>query len=105
MGPDRHRLFTGSEEWGCCAMGRALMDTIRAGAALTAGLVLTDLAVTDLWVRYFALTGRHSQDDLTSYLGGAVGWSPHEHNVAALALNEYLFDHGMDHPVSYADEL
>jgi len=105
MSPERHRLFTSSEERSCCATGRALMETIRAGAALTAGLLLTDLAVTDLWVRYFALTGWHSQDDLTSYLGGAIEWSPHEHNVAAQALNEYLDDHGMDHPVSYADEL
>jgi hypothetical protein len=81
------------------------METIHAGSALTAGLALGDLTVSDLWVRYFALTGRNSQRDLASYLGGCAAWSPHEHDVAAHALNEYLDDQGMDHPVRYSDEL
>lgn len=78
------------------------METIRAGSALAAGLTLSHLAVGDLWIRYYALTGQHSQDDLVAYLRGGMAWSPHEHDVAALALNEYLDEHGLDHPVSYA---
>jgi hypothetical protein len=32
-------------------------------------------------------------------------WTAHEHDVAALALNEYFTERGIDDPVAYAEEL
>jgi hypothetical protein len=32
-------------------------------------------------------------------------WNDDEQDIAAQAPNEYTSDHGMDHPVSYADEI
>ena len=81
------------------------MKTVNAGALLAAGLALTDLGVSDLWLRYFALGGGYPQQKLQAYLTGAGAWSAHEHDVAAHALNEYFVDHGMDHPMSYSDDL
>ena len=81
------------------------MDVVHAGAALAAGLALTDLDDSDLWARYLALGGSHTRLELVNYLRGSNAWAAHEHDVAALAINEYTADHGMDHPVSYADEV
>jgi len=81
------------------------MRTVNAGALLAAGLAMTDLGVSDLWLRYFALGGAYPRQQLQAYLAGAGAWSAHEHDVAAHALNEYFADQGMDHPVSYSDDL
>jgi hypothetical protein len=81
------------------------MESIRGGKELAAGLALSQLGANDLWVRYFALTGRYSRQNLLVYLAGETEWSAGEHDMAAQALNEYFTDQGMDHPVSYADEL
>lgn len=82
------------------------MDTVRAGAALVAGLALTDLNVRDLWVRYLALGGSHSCDELDQYLRGrGEDWNAVEHDTAAHAINEETSDHGLDHPASYAKDL
>jgi len=81
------------------------MRRVHAGAALAAGLALTDLEVRDLWVRYLALGGSHTCDELDAYLRGEGEWSAGEHDVAACAVNEDINDHGLDHPVSYSDEM
>ena len=81
------------------------METIRAGMALATGLAMSAIDVSDLWRRYFALTGRHSLQDLESYLAGSSEWSPHEHNIAAHALNEYFSERRMNHPMRYAEEV
>jgi hypothetical protein len=94
---------SGSRDQRCGRIDGAQMDTIDAGSELAAGLVVGDLTVADLWVRYYALTGRHSQDDLTSYVRGEIQWRPRQHNIAVLALNEYLHDRGVEHRVNYAD--
>jgi hypothetical protein len=81
------------------------MNTIQAGPALAAGLGLTDLSVPQLWGQYVALGGIHTLRELAAYLAGETTWSAHQHDIVAQALNEYTSDHGVDHPVSYADEL
>lgn len=81
------------------------MSTVHAGSALALGLALTDLNVQALWGRYIALGGTHTRYELASYIGGQGEWSAGEHDAAAAALNEWTSSHGMDHPVSYSDEV
>jgi hypothetical protein len=81
------------------------MSTVHAGSALAAGLGLTDMSVSDLWTAYVALGGAHSRRELAEYLDGESAWSANEHDMAAHALNEHTSEQGMDHPVSYANEL
>ena len=82
-----------------------VMDRVKAGAALAAGLAMAGLEVSDLWLRYFALGGGYSLTTFPAYLAGDSDWDAREHNIAALALNEYLVDQGLDHPVRYAEEI
>jgi hypothetical protein len=81
------------------------MKTVRAGSSLAAGLAMTDLEIGDLWIRYFGLGGAYPREELQAYVEDQVSWSQHEHDVAAQALNEYLADRQLDHPVPYAAEL
>ena len=81
------------------------MSIVHAGFALATGLSLTDLSGEDLWIRYYGAGGAHTQEELLTYLRGDSHWNDDQHDIAAQALNEYTSDHGMDHPVSYADEL
>jgi hypothetical protein len=81
------------------------MDRVKAGAALAAGLAMAELDVPEFWLRYFALGGGYALATFPAYLAGNSDWDAREHNIAALALNEYLADQGMDHPVRYTDEL
>jgi hypothetical protein len=80
-------------------------EVVHAGAALAVGLRLTDLTVQDVWGRYVALGGRHTRYELASYISGDGDWDPSEHDIAARAINQFTSDRGMDHPVSYAEEL
>jgi hypothetical protein len=80
-------------------------EAVHAGSALAVGLRLTDLNVQDVWGRYVALGGRHTRYELASYIGGDGDWDPGEHDIAARAINEFTSARGMDHPVSYSEEL
>jgi hypothetical protein len=81
------------------------VSVVHAGSALAAGLALTDLNDRDLWSRYLALGGSHTRPELVRYLDGHDSWTAHEHDVAAHAINEYTSERGMDHPVSYSNEV
>jgi hypothetical protein len=81
------------------------MDVLNAGTAIRAGLALSELSLHDLWVRYLAISGSHTLEELHAYVYGDAVWTTHEHNVAAQALNDYFVDHGLDHLVAYAGEL
>jgi hypothetical protein len=81
------------------------MDVLGGGAAVASGLGMSDLSPYELWVRYLALSGCHSLQELENYVNGLSVWTAHEHDVAAQALNEYFSARGMDHPVAYAEEL
>jgi hypothetical protein len=81
------------------------MNTVHGGALLAAGLALTDMSVMDLWGAYLALGGSHTRQELGAYLRSEGVWSAVEHDMVAHALNEYISGQGLDHPVSYSDEV
>jgi hypothetical protein len=41
---------------------------------------------------------------LERYLRGEDEWTAHDHDVAAQAINEYVSDRGLGHPVRYSEE-
>ena len=49
-----------------------------------------ELTVQELWLRYFALGGDAGPTEVDAYLNGLMDFSPSEHNVLALAVNERL---------------
>lgn len=61
---------------------------------------LSDL---DLWLRYFALGGMSTPDQVRSYLRRGIVPLAHDHDVLAQALNERFSELGRDHPVRYAE--
>jgi hypothetical protein len=81
------------------------MKLLNAGTAIGAGLSLSDLSLSDLWLRYVGIGGNHTCEELHAYIGGEAIWSELEHNIAAQALNDYFLDHGLDHLVAYAEEV
>jgi hypothetical protein len=81
------------------------MDILDAGAAIRAGLALSDLTLHDLWQRYVEASGSHTLDELRAYVCGDAVWTAVQHNIAAQTLNDYFTDHGLDHMVAYADDL
>lgn len=62
------------------------------------------LAMTDLWLRYFALGGMSTPIELEACLHGALRPSTHEHNLVAHAINERHVELGGNHPVPYIDD-
>ena len=107
------RLLGGSLRWGFGSSARGAvrgslgndMRTVEAGSALATGMALADLDEREMWGRYLALGGIYSYHRLCEYINGRCSGSAHEHDVAAYALNEYLADRGMDHPVRYSQDL
>lgn len=49
-----------------------------------------ELTSHELWLRYFALGGDAGPTEVDAYLNGLMLFSPFQHNVLALALNERL---------------
>jgi hypothetical protein len=49
-----------------------------------------DLTVQELWLRYFALGGDAGPTEVDAYVNGLMPFSPLQHNVLALAVNERL---------------
>jgi hypothetical protein len=78
---------------------------VNGGAALAAGVGLTELSGPEVWDLYFELGGQLSMLRLDGYLVGTELWPELEHNVASHALNEELRDSGFSNPVAYASEL
>jgi hypothetical protein len=85
--------------------GRCGRPGVRAGLALATGLALSDITVAELWSRCLALDGALSLNELHEYLLDESTWTAHEHNIAALALNEYFADHGLGSLVAYSYDL
>jgi hypothetical protein len=83
----------------------AVPQTLHAGAALATGLALSDFTFEQFWTTYMAMGGNHPPVELAAYLLGDVDCTPHEHDVAAHALNERCTDLGLGRPVRYADEI
>lgn len=62
------------------------------------------LTISEMWLRYFALGGMASPDELEAYLHGALDPTAQEHNLIVHTINERFMESGRDHPVPYADE-
>ena len=59
----------------------------------------------DVWLRYFGVGGSHTLDELHGYVYGDAVWTAIEHDIAALALNDYFIEHVLDPLVADADEV
>ena len=72
-----------------------------AAARLDHGRVLAGLSVPDLWIRYIALGGGLSQDQVERVLDGSELPRPTDHDLLAVALNEHFTDLGLGRPLDY----
>ena len=52
-----------------------------------------EITVNELWLRYFALGGDAGPTEVDAYLNGLMPFSPLQHNILALAVNERLNEH------------
>jgi hypothetical protein len=86
-------------------LAKGVTVDVDGGAALAAGVGLTELSGPAIWHLYFELGGQLSMMRLDSYLVGTEFWPELEHDVASHALNEALRDSGFSNPVAYASEL
>jgi len=73
-----------------------LIELFRQHPALTLG---------ELWLRCFVLGGMSTAEQLEAFVSGFARFSPHEHNVTAVAMNEYFaeFDPGESVPYIETD--
>ena len=62
------------------------------------------ISLGEFWIRYFALTGTNSPPELDGILQCELRPSAHEHNVIAVALNEYFKDAGIRHLAPYVEQ-
>jgi len=61
------------------------------------------LSIHDFWLRCFELGGMNTPWELDAFLHEASLPTDHEHNLMALALNEYFVEIGVSQAVSYID--
>ena len=71
--------------------------------SLSDGWDLSGLTLADLWLRYLALGGTVSPEQLDAYVDGHPCPDSYQHNMIAQALNEHFCDLGQNHPVGYRD--
>lgn len=64
------------------------MQTMYAEAELVNAVIAGDLTVKDLWIRYLALGGSRTRQELQGYLSGESEWTSEDHDVLTRALNE-----------------
>lgn len=70
-------------------------------ASLEDARVAADLSIGALWVRYFALGGSGTPEDVGDVLAGRSHAPRYQHNVLVAALNERFQELDRDHPVPY----
>ncbi|WP_143030140.1 hypothetical protein [Pseudonocardia oroxyli] len=73
--------------------------------ALRAGLALSDMSITDLWLAAVALGATMTLDDLAATVALQREPAGLEHDMVAAALNDWFVDHWGRQPVAYSDEL
>jgi hypothetical protein len=78
------------------------MKTAHAEADLVNTALSSDMTVKDLWLRYLALGGNRSRQELQDYLSGESGWTAGDHDLLAHALNEHLRACGSPFQLTYA---
>ena len=71
------------------------------GISLENARQLADVTVDDLWLRYFALGGTATPDDMGSFLRGEHDFGTGQHDVLVHALNERFVELELNHPVPY----
>jgi hypothetical protein len=57
-----------------------------------------------LWVRYVGLGGTLGLAEMTEHVHGQRDCARVEHDTIVHALNEAYMDHGMNHPIPYAED-
>jgi hypothetical protein len=62
------------------------------------------LTLGDLWFRCFALGTTNTPAELAGFLRGELRPTRHEHNLVAVALNEYLSESGLTQFVPYVED-
>jgi hypothetical protein len=50
------------------------------------------LSIEELWLRCFELGGMNTQLQIDAFLHGIIRPTPHEHNLMAVALNQYFME-------------
>lgn len=80
------------------------MKDLPGGDALDRARVEAGLALSELWLRYFALGGTAPSLVLDGWCHGALVASPVEYNLVAQALNERFLELGLTPPLPYRDE-
>jgi hypothetical protein len=75
------------------------------GIALENARQLADVTVDQLWLRYFALGGTATRDDLDALLRGDDEFDTVQHDVVVHALNERFVELEMNHPVPYSRDV
>ena len=61
------------------------------------------LSIEDFWIRCFGLGGMSTPLELDAFLHDARLATSHEHNLMALALNEYFVEIGVSQSIAYVD--
>jgi hypothetical protein len=82
--------------------GMMMMNNDRAEPELVNAVIASDLTVKDLWLRYLALGGSRTRQDLQNYLSGDSAWVARDHDMLAHALNEHLRACGSRYSVPYS---
>jgi hypothetical protein len=72
-------------------------------APLEAARVALGLTISELWIGYLTLGGRHGAERLGDYLIGGGETSPADHNVIVHVLNEEYSARGENHPLAYTE--
>jgi len=62
------------------------------------------LTIEDLWLRCFELGGMNTQLQLDAFLHGANRPTLHEHNLMAIAFNEYFMEFDPCRSVPYVED-
>jgi hypothetical protein len=62
------------------------------------------LSVEELWLRCFELGGMNTQLQLDAFLHGITRPTPHEHNLMALALNQYFMEFDLSQFAPYIED-
>ena len=63
-----------------------------------------NISLDELWLRCFALGSMNTTTELETFLRGSARPTRHEHNVIAVALNEYFIEVGLSRFLPYIED-
>ena len=79
------------------------MSDAESGMSLEAGMRLSGMNYSELWLRHIAVSGNIGELELEAYVLGLLVPDDYQHNLIAQALNEYFLEVDDDLPVGYRD--